>query len=821
MIDWLLNHLTVGVAFLVFATLGFVGAPLVLWTIAIAIALFALGAPLWLWTLFGITAAVFNVTSIRRVISRGVMHALRALRFLPEISETEKQAIAAGDVWIERELFSGRPDFDRILAEPYAGLSAEEQAFLDGPVQKVCDLTDDWQVHQQRDLPPQVWQFLKKERFFGMIIPKEYDGLGFSPSANSAVVAKLSSASVTLAVTVMVPNSLGPAELLIHYGTETQKSHYLPRLARGQEIPAFALTEPGAGSDAGSITASGELIGGENGGLRIRLNWKKRYITLAAISTVLGVAFRLRDPKNLLGRGPDLGITLALVPTDTKGVVLGRRHDPLGVPFYNAPTEGHDVVVPLEDAVIGGLGGVGRGWTMLMESLAAGRGISLPALATAGVKKAARVTGAHALVRQQFGLSIGKFEGIEEPLARIGGWAYTLEAMRRFLNGALDGGSKPAVVNAMAKYHFTELQRKAINDAMDILGGNGISLGPRNLIGADYIGTPIAITVEGANILTRTLMIFGQGAIRSHPYALREIETMERWDVKEFDTAFWGHIGHVIRNASRALLLSLTRGRLAASPVAGPTANFYRRLAWSSASFAFLADLAMGTMGGNLKRNERITGRFADIFSWMVLGTAVLRRWEAEGRLKDDLLFVEWSMEYAFGEIQRGFDGLFENLRMPGTTWIVRGPVAWWSRLNSIGSGPSDSVGSRVATALQRPGEQRDRLTSGLYIPLERARGIARLDHAFNLVYAADGFVRRIRDAIRAGRLPKASPLMLLDEATEKGIISPSEGTLVSKAAEAREDAIQVDSFTLEEYLRQTPAAHPGIPAINSEIPAA
>ncbi len=807
MIHWAL-------ALLLFATLAFLGAPLALWTIAFAIALFVLQAPAWLWTIFGITAAVFNIRPIRRVVSLAVMLALRRLRFLPEISETEKQAIAAGDVWIERELFSGRPDFHRILAEPYAGLSAEEQAFLDGPVQRVCDLTDDWQVRQDRDLPPNVWQYLKEQRFLGMIIPKEYGGLGFSPSANSAVVAKLSSASVTLAVTVMVPNSLGPAELLIHYGTEKQKNYYLPRLARGQEIPAFALTEPGAGSDAASISATGAVIAGENGRLGIRLNWNKRYITLGAISTVLGVAFRLRDPKNLLGHGTDLGITLALVPTGTRGVILGRRHDPMGVPFYNSPTEGHDVVVPLEDAVIGGLDGVGRGWKMLMESLAAGRGISLPALATAGVKKAARVAGAHALIRQQFGLSIGKFEGIEEPLARIGGWAYTLEAMRRFLNGALDSGSKPAVVNAMAKYHFTELQRKAVTDAMDILGGNGISLGPRNLIGADYIGTPIAITVEGANILTRTLMIFGQGAIRSHPYALREIEAIERWDVREFDAAFWGHIGHVVRNASRALLLSLSRGRLAASPVAGPTARFYRRLAWSSASFALLADVAMATMGGNLKRSEKITGRFADIFSWMVLGTAVLRRWKAEGRLKEDIPFVEWSMEYALSEIQRGFDGLFANLTLPGATWLVRGPIALWSHFNSIGTGPSDSAGSLVATALQRPGEQRDRLTSGLYIPLERMRGISRLDRAFDLVYAADGALKRIREAIRTGRLPKASPLSLLDQATNKGIIPLGDAKLVTMGADAREDAIQVDSFTLEEYLKSAPAREAAVAAM-------
>ena len=501
--------------------LGYTGASLLIWAIAGAVALYGFAAPVWLWAVYGALALVMNVPILRQLMFSGpIMRLLNALNFLPTISETEQTAIEAGNVWVEGELFSGKPDVKRILNEPYPGLTPEEQAFLDGPVEELCRVTREWDVYQEKKLPDEAWEIIKRERFFGMIIPESYGGLGFSPMANSAVVQKLSSRSGPLAVTVMVPNSLGPAELLIHYGTQEQRDHYLPRLATGEEIPAFALTEPNAGSDAGAISSTGEVFRGENGELMLRLNWKKRYITLAAISTVLGLAFKLNDPENVLGKGTKLGITCALIPTDTEGVVLGRRHNPLGVPFYNCPTDGHDVVVPI-DAIIGGADGAGQGWRMLMESLAAGRGISLPASASGGVKLVYRVASAHAKVRKQFGLPIGLFEGIEEPLARIGGFNYLMEAARRYTCGAIAQGKAPAVVSAIAKYNLTELQRKTINDGMDILGGNAISWGPRNLLAAPYMNTPIGITVEGANILTRTLMIFGQGAIRSPPLYIR------------------------------------------------------------------------------------------------------------------------------------------------------------------------------------------------------------------------------------------------------------------------------------------------------------
>ncbi|NNF57340.1 MAG: acyl-CoA dehydrogenase [Rhodothermaceae bacterium] len=798
---------TLGVLLVLFA-LGFTGAPLWLWAVAGLVALVGFGAPVWALAAFTALALVFLITPIRRTLSLGVMKAMKAMKFLPVISSTEQEAIDAGTVWVEGELFSGKPDFDRIMAQDYAGLTPDEQAFLDGPVEELCQMTDDWDVWQRRDLAPEVWQKLKDDRFFGLIIPREYGGHGFSPSANSAVVAKVSTVSSTLGITVMVPNSLGPAELLIHYGTEAQKDHYLPRLARGEDIPSFALTEPNAGSDAGAISSHGDVFKGDDGELYVRLNWRKRYITLAAISTVLGLAFKLRDPENLLGQGEDLGITCALVPTDTPGVVLGKRHDPLGVPFYNCPTEGHDVVVKLEDALIGGAAGAGKGWRMLMQSLAAGRGISLPASSTGGIKAAGRVASAHALVRKQFGLSIGKFEGIEEPLARIGGWTYLMEAARRYTNGGLDSGAKPAVVTAMMKYNTTELFRHAVNDGMDILGGNGISRGPRNTLAHAYIGIPVSITVEGANILTRTLMIFGQGAIRCHPYALKEMQALMNWDVKAFDAAFWPHIGHVVRNAFRAIGLSVTRGRFAGSPVSGIAAPYWRKLAWSSATFAFLADLAMGTLGGDLKRKEKLTGRFADIFSWMYLGAATLRRFEAEGRLKEDEPFVHWAMQYALAQMQDAFDGLFGNLSVPGATWLFRGPLAAWSRFNRLSAFPSDNVGHKVAAAMQVPGAQRERLFGGVFVSDDPTTPGGRLEHAFRLAYEAESVASKIKAAIKRRELPRAHPSTLIPQAVESGILSSDEAALLQRAEEARNDAIQVDAFDVEDYFRS--AVEPG-----------
>ena len=787
---------------LVLFVLGFTGAPLWAWAAAGLVALVGFGAPLWLTVVFAVLAAVFVITPIRRVLSGAVMGLMKKLEFLPVISTTEQEAIDAGTVWVEGELFSGKPDGKRLLAQTYAGLTADEQAFIDGPVEELCQMVDDWKVWQRRDLSDPVWQKLKDDRFFGLIVPKEYGGHGFSPSCNSAVVAKVSSASSTLGITVMVPNSLGPAELLAHFGTDAQKDYWLPRLATGESIPSFALTEPGAGSDAGAISSKGVVFKGDDGELYVRLDWRKRYITLAAISDVLGLAFKMHDPDELLDKGTDLGITCALIPTTTEGVVLGKRHDPLGVPFWNCPTEGHGVVVKLEDAIIGGVAGAGRGWRMLMQSLAAGRGISLPASATAGTQQVARVAGAHALIRKQFGLSIGKFEGIEEPLARIGGWAYTLEAARRYTNGALDSGAAPAVVTAMMKYNTTELFRKAVNDGMDILGGNAISMGPRNPIAAAYIGAPVSITVEGANILTRTLMVFGQGAIRCHPYALKEMQALQTGNVKAFDAAFWPHIGHVVRNAFRGIGLSLSRGYLAGSPVSGPAARYWRKMAWTSATFAFLADLAMGTLGGDLKRKEKLTGRFADIFSWMYLGTAVLKRFEAEGQRAEDRAFLDWSMQYAFAQIQDAFDGLFANLQVPGATWLFRGPLAAWSRLNRISELPSDRIGHKVAAALQVPGEQRERLTPIVFKSADPTHALGRFDATMELCYQAEGVVSKVKAAIKRRELPRQHPATLIPAALEAGVITPDEAQLLQRAEEARNDAIQVDSFDNEDYFK-------------------
>ncbi|PSQ75839.1 MAG: acyl-CoA dehydrogenase [Bacteroidetes bacterium QH_7_62_13] len=788
----------VGVLLVLFV-LGYTGAPLWLWAVTGAVGLYGGGAPLWIWIPYGVLVAVFNIGPIRRQVSAALMKLMEALQFLPKISETEQTAIDAGSVWMDGELFSGNPDFEKALDQLYPELSEKEQAFLDGPVEKVCEMVDDWDVHQRGDLSAETWDYLKEKGFFGLIIPEEHGGMGFSAAGRSAVVQKLGGHSVPLAITVMVPNSLGPGELLLHYGTDEQKEHYLPRLADGDLIPAFALTEPNAGSDAGAMEARGEVFRDENGEIKIRLNWEKRYISLAAISGVLGLAFKMHDPDNLLGKGEDLGITCALVPTDADGVKLGRRHDPLGVAFYNCPTEGDDVEVPL-DAIIGGKEGAGRGWAMLMDALSAGRGIMLPAQAVGGGKYVTRVAGGHAAIREQFGLSIGKFEGIEEPLSRIAGYTYIMDAARHYTNGAVDRGEKPAVVSAIMKYNTTEMQRDLVNDGMDVLAGNGISRGPNNLLALAYQSLPISITVEGANILTRTMMIFGQGAIRCHPYALTEIEALMEEDVEKFDGAFWSHIGHVVRNGFRAFGLSLTRGWLASSPVGGPAAPYYRKLAWASASFAFFADLAMGSLGGALKRKEKITGRFADILSWMYLGTAVLTRFEKEGRRPEQEPFLHWSMQYAFAQMQEAFEGLFENLTVPGLTWVLRAVVGPWSRVNTIGSMPSDRLGGEIAQVIQERDGAREWLTEDLYVPEDTDQPLGELEEAFRLSREAYHVGQKIKDAIRDGQLPKKRPRQVLDEARDEGIITDEEYEVVHRADEAREQYIQVDSFDLDEY---------------------
>lgn len=800
------------ITILVVATIGYLGVPFALWYVATLLLLLLWGVSTTAIAVVALIGFVFLVPVLRRaLVSSWVMKVMAPL--MPKISDTEKAALDAGVIWVEKDLFSGAPNFKKLLhEEKYPQLTAEEKAFMENQVNTLCEMIDHWKIWKTRGIEQKVWDYIKKEKFLGMIISKEYGGLGFSALAHSEVIHTLSSRSLTATITIMVPNSLGPAELLNHYGTDAQKKRYLPKLATGEEMPCFALTEPGAGSDAGSIQASGELYRGDDGKLYVKVNWNKRWITLAAISTVLGVAFRLRDPKNLLGKGEDVGITCALISAKTPGVVLGRRHDPLGVPFYNCPTQGKDVIISAEEDIIGGLDWAGRGWQMLMESLAAGRGISLPAQATGGSKLACMVTSAHAVNRQQFGVSIGAFEGVQEPLSRIAHQTYMLEAMRLYCAGALDQGIKPPVITAMMKYHATEAGRVVINDAMDIIGGAAISLGPRNVLAEIYTATPIGITVEGANIMTRTLIIFGQGALRAHPYAYQEVKAIAENDLKLFDSAFWGHIGHIVRNKFRAILLSVTRGYLASAPVPSDLKIYVRRLSWASASFAILADLAMGTLGGSLKFREHVTGRFADILSHMFMATATIRRYLAEGERKEDLPIVKMALKHNLCEIQKAFDGIFDNMYgvkqkgfvnkvLFGTLhFIFKEVIGAWSRINSIGSQSTDYLKGVVVDKMLHDDNVRDNLCKGIYIPKDTNEAVGRLNHARKLSIEAASIDKKVYKARRSGVLPRVKGAALYEAALAKSVVTQAELDILKKAAEARWDAIQVDDFDETSY---------------------
>lgn len=796
------------------ASLGYLGAPGWVWAAALGFALWGLGAPTWAWALLALFAVVFLVPAVRRrVVTAPLVRVLGSAGILPRIGDTERTALEAGTTWIEGEFFTGKPDLGGILDEPWPELSDRERAFLDGPVEELCRRTTDWEIHQREDLPAETWAFLLRERFLGMAIPEEYGGLGFSANGMRAVVAKLGSRSIPLTVDVMVPNSLGPAELLVHYGTAEQKRRWLPGLARGEEIPCFALTEPDAGSDAASIGSRGEVFRGEDGELYLRLDWEKRYITLAAVATVLGLAFRLRDPENLLGKGIEPGITCALVPTDVEGVVLGRRHDPLRTPFINSPTEGRGVVVPI-DAIIGGPEQAGNGWRMLMETLAGGRGIFLPALNAGGGRLAARVAGGYAVVRRQFGLPIGRFEGIQEHLAPIGGLAWLIDAFSTFTCGGVDRGGKPAVASAIVKYQAAEFNRAIMNHAMDILGGKGIALGPNNLLGHEYVAAPIAVTVEGSNVITRSLIVFGQGLIRCHPYALAELDALEAGDVRAFDRTVWRHVGTIVRNAFRAALLSATRGRLARAPGRGWTAAAGRSLAWASAWFALLADVALLTLGGSLKRREKLSGRFADALSGMVLAACALRRFEAEGRAEAAAPFARWAVDRSLAEVQAALLGVVENWpgAFPGA--LLRGPVAAWLRLAPLGRPPSDRLGKAVAAAMQAPGEARDRLTAGMFLPVADDEPLARLERALLLAVESEELFERVRAAVREGRLPDDDPRRLADEACAAGVLDDEECARFKAAEEARRAVVAVDAFDLDTLpVALTPAGAERVPA--------
>jgi acyl-CoA dehydrogenase len=728
---------------------------------------------------------------------------LRAVsRALPRMGETERIALEAGTVWWDGQLFSGSPDWAKLLDFQPRPLSDKERAFVDGPATELCGMLDEWRIEHERDLPPDVWRFIKEKGFFGMIIPEAYGGLGFSAAAHSAVVTKLSSRSLTAAVTVMVPNSLGPAELLLHYGTDTQKQHYLPRLARAEEIPCFALTGPEAGSDAAATASEGTVCRGFYEGrevLGMRLNWRKRYITLAPVATLIGLAFRLRDPDRLLGgaraAGPDgdLGITCALIPARLPGIRIGKRHDPLGIPFQNGPTEGRDVFVPL-DAIIGGPDRAGQGWRMLMESLAAGRSISLPATSVAGIEFAARATSAYALVRKQFDMPIGRFEGIEEPLARIGGLAYVMNAARTLTCGAVDAGERPAVVSAIVKAYLSEAMRAALVDAMDVRAGAGICLGPRNMLARGYVSAPIAITVEGANILTRSLIIYGQGAIRCHPYVLKEMQAVAARDVAGFDQAFFGHLGFIVRTIGRVVFPGAGGGRLAGvrQPMSRPLRRALRGFGRLSAKFALASDLAMATLGGELKRREKLSGRLADALAWLYLGSAAAKRFYDDGQRAEDVPFFRWSVEHASNRIEVALTGLAANFPSRPTAWLMR---ALLFPFGASRRPPSDRIGGEIARALLENPDLRRRLTGDIYVPPSDDPGLGRLEAAFARCQAALPVEAKLREALRAKRLAREPAGELADRAFAAGVITVEERRLLTEADRARDDAIEVDAF--------------------------
>jgi acyl-CoA dehydrogenase len=756
-----------------------------------AITLISIGALLFL--------ILWGAKPVRlRLISAPLLRQFR--KVLPPLSTTEQQALDAGTVWWDGELFSGKPDWRQLLSIPPATLSSEEQAFMDGPLETLCYMINDWKItHEDHDLSIDIWDYMKQQCFFGIIIPKTFGGLEFSAFAHSQIVMKLASRSITAAVTVMVPNSLGPGKLLLHYGTQAQKSRYLPKLATGEEIPCFALTGPKAGSDAGAIPDTGVVCHGTWNGkqtLGVRLNWEKRYITLGPIATIIGLAFKLYDPDHILSEQESRGITVALIPRETPGVEIGERHIPLDIPFQNGPNRGHDVFVPLQQ-IIGGEEGIGQGWKMLVESLAEGRGISLPSLATGAAKSAARYSGAYARIRRQFNLPIGKFEGIQEALARIAGYTYQVDAARQLTLSGIDLGEKPSVITAIVKYHLTERYRSITNDAMDIQGGSGICLGPSNLTGRTYQAIPISITVEGANILTRSMIIFGQGAIRSHPWVLKEFQAVAEEDqekaLKSFDHALLGHAGYMVANIARSLLLGLTRGRLSKTPAEATIERvYYQRLNWMSAAFALCADASMMTLGGELKRKERLSARLGDLLSELYLSSAVLKRFHDEGRQEDDLPLLHWAMQQSLYKMQQSLRSLLRNLPLR--------PLAWALRLLAFPTGcpfheADDGLDSKAARLLLEPSDTRDRLTDGIFITTDNDEPVGQLESALELCVKLDAVEKSIRSAHKKGDLQGATSEEVFQSAHEEELIDDQQFNELLQLEELRSRVIAVDSF--------------------------
>ncbi len=768
-----------------------------------------------IWIAFAVLAVGLNLPVIRqRVLSGPLLRYVRAV--LPPMSQTERDAIEAGTVWWESELFRGAPTWSKLMQTPAPSLSAEEQAFLDGPVNELCAMLDDWEItYERNDLPPAVWDFMKKHRFFGMEIPKQYGGLEFSAYGHSAVITRVSARSVTAGSTVMVPNSLGPGQLLLHYGTDAQRDYYLPRLAAGEELPCFALTGPSAGSDAAAIPDFGIVCRGQHQGrevLGMRVNWDKRYITLGPVATLLGLAFKAYDPDHLLGDQEELGITCALIPTDTPGVEIGRRHFPLNQAFMNGPNRGVNVFVPM-DWVIGGQEQVGKGWRMLMECLSTGRAISLPSSGVAAGMMATRTTGAYARVRKQFNLPIGRFEGVEEAMARIAGLTYLMDAGRMMTCAALDQGEKPSVVSGILKYFNTEYMRRIVNDAMDIHGGKGICMGPSNYLARAYQGVPVGITVEGANILTRSMIVFGQGAMRCHPHLVDEIEAASMEDPQQalsaFDRALTGHISYAVSSGARALFHGLTRGAFADSPVTDETARYYRRLARMSAGYSFLADFALLFMGGALKRKEKLSGRFADGLIYMYMCTAALKRYRDEGRQQADLPLVEWSAKYCLYQTQVALDQILRNFPNKWVGLALRAVVFPLGRRYRT---PNDRLLHTIARQMIEPGEARDRLTRELYVSTDPADISNQLERAMLAVVESDKIEKRLRDLDLRCPYDMSRDSWITGLATD-GLISQGDARILRDSDELTRKVIMVDDFPRDFLQGQVPEQQPPLAA--------
>ena len=769
---------------------------------------------LLLWLAFALMV-IPNLREFRREkITRPALETYRTM--LPSMSDTEREALEAGNVWWDGELFSGMPDWDRLMSFPAPLLSDEEQAFMDGPCAELCAMLDDWDVaHERGDMPPEAWQFIKKHKFFAMIIPKQYGGLEFSAYANAMVIARLSSRSPTASSTIGVPNSLGPAELLLHYGTDEQKQHWLPRLAAGDEIPCFALTSPQAGSDAAALIDSGvdckQLWNGKQT-TGILLNWNKRYITLAPVATVLGLAFKLYDPKHLIGDQDEYGITAALIPTDLPGVEIGRRHYPLSIPFQNGPTSGKDVFVPL-DSIIGGPEMAGKGWKMLVELLSVGRAITLPSIAAGGGQAATYASGAYTQIRKQFNLPVAKFEGVGEALARIAGHTYIMNAAVSVTAGAIDQGEKPAVPSAILKYHCTEMGRKVANDAMDVHGGKAIMMGPKNYIGRSYMATPIAITVEGANILTRSLIIFGQGAMRCHPYVLRELHAAQDTDTErglvDFDDALFSHIGYAISNAARSFFLALTHARFSKVPLNTPTHRYYQNINRYSAAFALATDFAMLTLGGKLKIKELLSARLGDVLSCMYLASTVLKHFENQGRRAADLPLVEWSIRTLMYHAQEQLHSFLRNFPNRPVAFILRRTI--FPRGRTYYS-PSDDLGKKVVELITQPGDSRDRLSAQAFTTLMPNNPLGLLQEALVLSEQLLPLELRLRQAKKEGLIKSDYIGHQIDEAARAGVINAKETARLRDYHDKVSYLLSVDDFAADELSRtganaETPAA--------------